>query len=232
MIYTLHHTYISFVRKFPFTLRSTYNLNTTVPRHTANQYFLCPPTDEAIIQESPCPTSCIDDTQCQINSSDSLCCPTSDCGQQCVRALRVPYHHPILHCPEPDPDTVGACAEICASDTDCTTEGERCCSNGCGHGCTTAEKVTPVCRGIVESHNGTVRPGEYVPQCEDDGSFSQAQNHASTGYWWCVRPDTGEPVGREMVKFTQPQCYSEPFSVFVCVCSTYMYIHMCIPANC
>ncbi|CAM5097854.1 unnamed protein product [Natator depressus] len=35
----------------------------------------------------------------------------------------------------PKPLGAGLCAELCASDGSCP-EGEKCCSNGCGHQCT------------------------------------------------------------------------------------------------
>ena len=39
-------------------------------------------------------------------------------------------------CPEVDSDTVGVCVEDCSSHSDCPGVN-RCCSNGCGHVCTT-----------------------------------------------------------------------------------------------
>ncbi|XP_035671401.1 waprin-Phi1-like [Branchiostoma floridae] len=57
---------------------------------------------------------------CQVHPADAwaVCCPNSATVGEC-------------------PDTtgmVGACAEFCSSDADCSG-GQRCCSNGCGHAC-------------------------------------------------------------------------------------------------
>jgi hypothetical protein len=171
----------------------------------ATSYLLCPSADEAITEESPCPTECYSDTLCESNAT--LCCPTSNCGRQCLAGVTVPHTPPVLACPDADPDTAGTCTEFCSSDSDCVTDGEICCSNGCGHTCVSGTPVTPICRGILESRNGTQpRIGEYVPQCEEDGRFAETQCHSSTGYCWCVRPATGEPVGTAMSR--QPQCNS------------------------
>ncbi len=34
--------------------------------------------------------------------------------------------------------------------------------------------------------NSTGLMGEFIPQCEDDGSYSPMQCWSSTGYCWCV----------------------------------------------
>ena len=177
----------------------------------AKVYFLCPPADEVITEDSACPSECYEDKQCQVNSGsdNTLCCPSETCGQQCATAFNVPFHSPVLRCPEVGDDVIGTCIEDCDS---CSTD-ELCCSNGCGHECTTVVKETQICRGIVQSRGDSVIPGEYVPQCSEDGSFAPAQCHGSTGYCWCVRPDTGEPVGESVTRFQQPQCNSE--------CTTY-----------
>ena len=185
----------------------------------ATSYHLCPPIDERYTGATPCPEQCYEDRQCQSETglNSSLCCPASNCSQQCVAGVPVPHHPPILACPEIDPDTAGTCTEFCSADSDCSGENQLCCSNSCGHACTTGTLVTPVCRGILESRNHTFRIGEYRPRCDEDGRFSQTQCHGSTGYCWCVRPDSGEPVGRGFSR--SPQCNSERERVCVwCVC--------------
>ena len=173
----------------------------------ATEHVLCPPINEVVTEGSPCQSECYGDEYCQADSgnNNTLCCPSSTCGQQCVTPLNVPYHTPALACPKVGDDVVGACWENCASCSD----DELCCSNGCGHECKTAVQVTPICQGITDSHNGTSRPGEYIPQCSEDGTFSPVQCHGSSGYCWCVRPDTGEPVGKSMTRFQRPECNSE-----------------------
>jgi hypothetical protein len=179
----------------------------------ANSQLLCPPTDDVVIEGS-CPTECYEDAMCQRETglNTSLCCRSPSCGQQCAAGLTAPHHSPVQLCPELDPDTVGLCAELCSGDSDCSGENQLCCSNGCGHSCSAA---APVCESILRSRNGTFRTGEYVPECSEDGRFALAQCHSSTGYCWCVRPETGEPVGRSMVRFSQPECNSE----CLCRCS-------------
>ena len=44
-------------------------------------------------------------------------------------------------------------------------------------------QLTP-CEQDVENAIGLI--GEYVPQCEEDGSYSSMQCWSSTGYCWCV----------------------------------------------
>jgi len=39
-----------------------------------------------------------------------------------------------VECPSPQPGTFGSCDEACNSDSDCS-DGQLCCSNGCGHRC-------------------------------------------------------------------------------------------------
>ena len=40
----------------------------------------------------------------------------------------------LIGCPEVDPNSFGICPEDCSNDSDCTN-GQLCCSNGCGHVC-------------------------------------------------------------------------------------------------
>ena len=42
-----------------------------------------------------------------------------------------------LICPSVPDGIFGVCAEFCSDDGDCA-DGEKCCSNGCGHSCTAA----------------------------------------------------------------------------------------------
>ena len=46
----------------------------------------------------------------------------------------------IVVCPPVRPGMVGSCAERCSGDDECD-DGEKCCSNGCGHECTTTVKL-------------------------------------------------------------------------------------------
>ncbi|XP_078468569.1 WAP four-disulfide core domain protein 8-like [Lampetra planeri] len=46
-------------------------------------------------------------------------------------------------CPTPPPDAVGTCDEACKDDESCPGE-QKCCSNGCGHGCVEPLALHPV----------------------------------------------------------------------------------------
>ena len=113
----------------------------------------------------------------------------------------VPYHQPVLVCPEVEEGVAGVCVEECG-------EGcgdELCCSSGCGHVCTEGVPLTPLCASVRDHAMNTSMMGAFVPQCETDGSFSTVQCHASTAFCWCVSEDTGEPIS-DMVRFRTPQC--------------------------
>ncbi|KFD71583.1 hypothetical protein M514_05294 [Trichuris suis] len=45
----------------------------------------------------------------------------------------------------------------------------------------------------------------FVPECEEDGSFSSIQCHKSTGYCWCVTT-SGKPVPGTSNRFKKPSC--------------------------
>ena len=47
--------------------------------------------------------------------------------------------------------------------------------------------------------------GTYIPQCEDDGSYSAVQCHGSTGYCWCVDGEGNKLVETE-IRFDRPNC--------------------------
>eukprot|EP00111_Clytia_hemisphaerica_P017537 TCONS_00051917-protein len=47
-------------------------------------------------------------------------------------------------------------------------------------------------QGMLNSKQGMV--GHFTPQCEEDGSFKKVQCHASTGFCYCVVPETGAKV--------------------------------------
>ena len=51
--------------------------------------------------------------------------------------------------------------------------------------------------------------GEFVPQCEEDGSFASTQCWGSTGYCWCVDEDGMEIPGTSIPSWEgTPDCYS------------------------
>ena len=55
-------------------------------------------------------------------------------------------------CPVVDPDSFGICPEDCSSDSDCTN-GQLCCSNGCGHVCMEPVPTDPCAVSNSYSYN-------------------------------------------------------------------------------
>nr|XP_020023203.1 SPARC-related modular calcium-binding protein 2-like isoform X1 [Castor canadensis] len=45
----------------------------------------------------------------------------------------------------------------------------------------------------------------FIPECNDDGTYSQVQCHSYTGYCWCVTPN-GRPVSGTAVAHKTPRC--------------------------
>lgn len=171
------------------------------------QYHLsCPHLDDDTV--GTCAEECTSDDDC---SSGQLCC-SNGCGHTCIEATRTPYYalptDPM--CPPVNDDFAGTCDERCANDSECST-GEMCCSNGCGHVC-----MAPLsaCKAVLHTVSNQSLIGSYQPQCDEDGGFSRVQCHGSTGYCWCVDPESGRPVS-DNIRFKEPQCselYYQSFS--------------------
>ncbi|XP_067335274.1 SPARC-related modular calcium-binding protein 1 isoform X2 [Channa argus] len=49
------------------------------------------------------------------------------------------------------------------------------------------------------------KPQEFIPECNEDGTFAQVQCHTLTGYCWCVTSD-GKPVSGSSVQNRTPVC--------------------------
>lgn len=45
----------------------------------------------------------------------------------------------------------------------------------------------------------------FIPECNDDGTYSQVQCHSYTGYCWCVTPN-GRPISGTAVAHKTPRC--------------------------
>ena len=124
----------------------------------------------------------------------------------------------------PDSD-VGICEEQCTHDRNCTRK-QMCCSNGCGHMC--MEPVSPpryewfnkcvgACSDIV-SRLGSPPPGKYVPQCNEDGSFSLLQLWGSTGLSWCVDRESGKALTGYFPRGQLAQCEDDGECVCLSAC--------------
>ena len=105
--------------------------------------------------------------------------------------------------------STGSCVEDCGSDNPCSNN-LLCCSNGCGRSCMPGMTVAPLCPALRSTSGGI---GAFVPQCEDDGSFSSVQCWGSTGYCWCAESTSGRPV-TEGIR-GQPECPGK-LHVYVC----------------
>ncbi|EMP40928.1 SPARC-related modular calcium-binding protein 1 [Chelonia mydas] len=57
----------------------------------------------------------------------------------------------------------------------------------------------------------------FIPECNEDGSFTQVQCHTYTGYCWCVTPD-GKPISGSSVQNKTPVC-SAPWLIGMQTCS-------------
>jgi len=158
-------------------------------------YYSCPSlepgTAGACVEECSTHSECPEHTRCCSNG----------CGHVCVAPVVIPYHSPMHVCPEVPEDTSGICVEQC----DNCSVTELCCSNGCGHVCMASVVSDTPCTVLRENVMATGLIGAYIPQCEEDGSFSSVQCHSSTGSCWCVTTESGEPV-TDMVRFKQPIC--------------------------
>lgn len=47
--------------------------------------------------------------------------------------------------------------------------------------------------------------GIFIPECRLDGSYSETQCHAATGYCWCVTND-GKPIAGTSISGKRPSC--------------------------
>jgi hypothetical protein len=76
----------------------------------------------------------------------------------------------------------------------------------------TFERTGPCAQ--ARQQGGTEMPGKYLPQCTPAGYYEPMQFHPSTGYSWCVDPDTGkELVGSRIApghgRPTCPPCHKK-----------------------
>jgi hypothetical protein len=56
------------------------------------------------------------------------------------------------------------------------------------------EEKGPCFAKIMEQRGRAGTPGFYTPRCTENGYYRTQQNHGSTGYSWCVNPQTGEEI--------------------------------------
>ena len=96
------------------------------------------------------------------------------------------------------------------SSGDCE-EDSLCCETGCGGLlCNKGVIPSPLCAAVkakaMNESDGLL--GAYIPQCEEDGSFSQTQCHE--GMCWCVDTETGKAAGESVGPGTLLECTVSP----------------------
>ena len=68
-----------------------------------------------------------------------------------------------------------------------------------------ARRPQSKCEKERDAANSLELVGNFIPQCEEDGSYSQSQCYGSTGYCWCVSTQGKKLIGTE-VRFNRPNC--------------------------
>ncbi|KAL1501147.1 hypothetical protein ABEB36_006531 [Hypothenemus hampei] len=126
--------------------------------------------------------SCRQDEQCQlveVSCRDHYCPPVPACLPK-----------KLGQCPYLVPAASPSCDFQCNSDLSCNGS-MRCCSNGCGTQCVEPLLFT-ACqhqRTLAEhqAHESGMPAGKvYIPECNEDGSFTNKQCHPGTKECWCV----------------------------------------------
>ena len=80
----------------------------------------------------------------------------------------------FFSCPPLESDVAGACAEMCSGDSDCEN-GQKCCSNGCGHSCRDPMSIPYISPPLTCPERDTLTGICDMPPCEESncpkGSF-------------------------------------------------------------
>ncbi|CAH1270243.1 PEBP1 [Branchiostoma lanceolatum] len=153
----------------------------------------CPPplsNDECLLPR-PYITCTMEGGGCQ---RGYVCCDNG-CGGalECKRPVRGPMKSKPGTCPASEreaPCRKGEWSQ-CQGDPDCP-QRQKCCSDGCVMICQNPDTTNePVTKCQDQLQNTQPMPGQFVKQCEEDGSFSTQQCHGSAGFCYCAHPQDG-----------------------------------------
>ncbi|CAH1270250.1 PEBP1 [Branchiostoma lanceolatum] len=162
-------------------------------RETSPDRRTCPPplsNDECLLPR-PYITCTMEGGGCQ---RGYVCCDNG-CGGalECKRPVRGPMKSKPGTCPASEreaPCRKGEWSQ-CQGDPDCP-QRQKCCSDGCVMICQNPDTTNePVTKCQDQLQNTQPMPGQFVKQCEEDGSFSTQQCHGSAGFCYCAHPQDG-----------------------------------------
>ncbi|XP_035679101.1 zonadhesin-like isoform X2 [Branchiostoma floridae] len=165
----------------------------------------CEGGEDEFERPGTCPAP-LSEVECQLPRPYRICTADGDCYRgekccdngcggalECKRPMRGPMRPKPGTCPAPERDT--ACRRgdrsECDGDSDCPRR-QKCCSDGCVRICQNPAPTRDLETKCQEQlQNTELMPGEFVKQCEEDGSFSTKQCHGSTGFCYCAHPQDG-----------------------------------------
>ncbi|XP_066290079.1 zonadhesin-like isoform X3 [Branchiostoma lanceolatum] len=153
----------------------------------------CPPplSDDECSRPRPYITCTMEGGGCQ---RGYVCCDNG-CGGalECRRPMRGPMRSKPGTCPASEREAPCRKGEwsLCQGDPDCP-QRQKCCSDGCVMICQNPDTTNePVTKCQDQFQNTQPMPGQFVKQCEEDGSFSTEQCHGSAGFCYCAHPQDG-----------------------------------------
>ncbi|XP_067119038.1 SPARC-related modular calcium-binding protein 2-like isoform X4 [Centruroides vittatus] len=60
-------------------------------------------------------------------------------------------------------------------------------------------------RSVAQAEARKFVEGVFIPECKEDGSYSEVQCHSFTGYCWCVN-HLGKPIPGSSIRYQRPNC--------------------------
>ncbi|XP_038066487.1 neurogenic locus notch homolog protein 1-like [Patiria miniata] len=188
-----------------------YGHTSTTPSPTPERPGQCPPPTGAGICVEACSSdsSCPEPQKCCSNGCGHAClnpvsdiCNPNPClnGGNCYQSYTSPGSYTCIcadgfygsNCETsserpgqcPPPTGAGICVEACSSDSSCP-DRQKCCSNGCGHACTTPVPVSvDVCQSAPCQNGGicTSFNGSYTCHCTSGFTGFNCQTGTGTDY--------------------------------------------------